>query len=109
MRLILAIIFFCYSCLSFGQDSLHIDNATETIIPNYQDNIVADSAPSTLNKVTVNKRKKKKKVQQVKMKEEPVAPIQENSNNIDVSGSGNGFVIIGILLILIAVIVGVRN
>jgi hypothetical protein len=102
MRLILLhlIIFFCFSCLSFGQDSLQIDTTLKTSTSTTQDNVLADSVSATLKNFPGNKKKQRKKVQKFKAKEEPVFSNDENTENVNASGKDNWLIIIAVIIVL---------
>jgi HNH endonuclease len=106
MRLILLhlIIFFCFSCLSFGQDSLQIDTTLKTSTSTTQDNVLADSVSATLKNFPGNKKKQRKKVQKFKAKEEPVFSNDENTENVNASGKDNWLIIVGLIIIAVIIV-----
>jgi len=104
MRLILFNIFFCFSCLSFGQDSLQIDTIPNTFTSAVQDSILADSVSSILNKVDVKTKKQRKKSQKFKIKEKPNASIEGINEDVDASGKDFRLIFIGTLIIAVILI-----
>ena len=69
MRLTLFMTFCCLSCLSFGQDSLHVDTTLIRSPYNNVDSTDTDSISSTVKYIIVNNKKKRKKAQNPNNKE----------------------------------------
>ncbi len=99
MRLTLFITFYCLSCLSFGQDSLHVDTTLITSPYTNVDSTDTDSNSSTLKDIIVKNKKKRKKAQKPKIKEEITDKNTHNVVGDFVSSYGNILIISGILLI----------
>jgi len=104
MRLLIFIISFCFSCLSFGQDSLQIDTIPNTFTSAVQDSILADSVSSILNKVDVKTKKQRKKGQKFKIKAKPNAGIEGINEDVDASGKDFRLIFIGTLIIAVILI-----
>ena len=109
MRLILLIISFCLSCLSFGQDSLQIDTGFKESAYTGQDSVRKDSASSISKAVTVKTKKQKKKVQEFKTKQEPLANKESNSKDVDANRDDNGLILIGLLLTIIIIVLAISR
>jgi len=99
MRLILLIIFFCFSCVSFGQDSLQIDTTLKPSTSPAQENVLADSVSATIKNFPRNKKKQRKKVQKLNTKEEPVSSNDKNTENVNASGKDKWLIIIGVIIL----------
>lgn len=104
MRLILLIIIFCFSCLSFGQDSLRIDTTFKALASTAQDSVFPDSAFSVLKTFEVKKKIKKKKVKKLENKVEPIHSNVENSEESNASRGNYILIIFGVLVITVLVI-----
>ncbi len=104
MRLILLIIIFCFSCLSFGQDSLRIDTTFKTFTSTAQDSVFPDSASSALKTIEVKKKIKKKKVKKIEKKAEPIHSKVENSEEGRASSGNYILIILGVLVITVLLV-----
>lgn len=106
-KLKLIIILICFSCLVFGQDTLHIDTTPKPLTIAVQDSVIADSGLLFINDTPKKKIIQRKKVKKTKAKEEAIVSKTENIKNSDNSGddSGIGIVIIVILLIVAIVVI----
>ena len=102
MRLLLLIISFFFSCLSFGQDSLQVDTTIKTLPSVVQDKIVEDSTSSALKDYAVKKKKQSKKAK--KLKEEPVISKVLETKNVVPSGNSNGLIIVCVLVIALVIV-----
>ena len=104
MRLLIFIISFCFSCLSFGQDSLQIDTIPNTFTSAVQDSMLADSFSSTLNTMEVKTKKQRKKVKKVKIKKKPIAYKKENTEEVGAIGKDFTLLLFGILIIAVIIV-----
>ena len=104
MRLILLIIIFCFSCLSFGQDSLRIDTTFKALASTAQDSVFPDSASSVLKTFEAKKKFKKKKVKKIENKVEPIHSNGEYSEEVNASRRNYIFIIFGVLVITIILV-----
>jgi hypothetical protein len=102
MRPIFIIIFFYFSCLSFGQDSLKIDTTLKPFTPATHDKSLTDS--STLNTIPTKNKKQKKKVHKSKIKEDIIDSKVDNTENIDNIRKDNILKIAGILIVVVVII-----
>lgn len=102
MRSIFIIIFFYFSCLSFGQDSLHIDTALKPFTPATNEKSLSDS--STLKTIPAKKHKQKKKVQKSKIKEDIIDSKVDNAENIDNNRKDNIIMIAAILIVAVIIL-----
>jgi hypothetical protein len=103
MRLLLLILFFCFSCFSLGQDSLRIDTTVKIFSPTVRDSMTADSN-SFASKSAALKNKKPKQHVRNKQKKDSVASKEEDTKAVDAKGNVGEAIVIG-LLIIAAVIV----
>lgn len=108
MRLLLLIISFYFSCLSFGQDTSQVDTIHRTLPSTEQDTLIADSNSSAVFiGLKKKKQQQKKKPKKAIIKDDTVASINETVKNDDATGSSGGLIIIGILVIAVLLLFSV--
>ena len=105
MRPLLIIILLCFSCLSFGQDSLQIDTVLKPVTSASQDKSLIDLDSSTLKTFPSKKTKQRKKVQKSKIKEDIVFSQEDNTENIDNSRNDSILIFAGILIVAVIIII----
>jgi len=104
MKLLTLILFFIFSSLSYGQDSLNIDTTVKTFTPTVQDTMAADSNSSASKGTALKNKKLKKHVRKKQRKEDLVVSKREDTKAVDAKGNVDGAIIIG--LSIIAVVIG---
>lgn len=98
MKLIIFIILFCCSSVSFGQDSLQIDTTSKMLSSVVEDSVHTDSSSSIL-KTFERKKNQRKEIPQKKIKGNSIVIKEENTGHVDAGGRSYGFVFIVVLLI----------
>lgn len=105
MRLLLLIISFFFSCLSFGQDSLQVDTTVKNLTFAVQDSVIVDSASSAIKVITVKKKRQTKKAKKLNVKDKPVVNKALETKNIDSSSNNNRpIIIVVVAIVLISVL-----
>ena len=100
MRLVLLILPFFFSCLSFGQDSLQLDKSNKVLPSTVQVMTIEDSTSSTLKDSIVKKKKQKKKVKRLPTIDTPIVSKVVQTKNIDNTSSNKKvLIIIGLLFV----------
>jgi hypothetical protein len=105
MRLLLLILFFGFSCFSFGQDSLSIDTTIKTFIPTVIDSITTDSNSFASNSAALKNKKPKPHVRK-KQKKDSVVNKEEDTKAGDAKGNVGEAIVIVIGLLIIAAVIG---